>query len=78
MRARVEALASTSPRPPVLPVATRPASPSGSSGDFELLRQTVAELRSQVKQQQQEMDDLSAGLRRIEAEFQDLKRSLGG
>ncbi len=69
---------SPTPRPPVAPVAARPAAISGDSGELELLRQTVAELRSQVKQQQQEMDDLSSGLRRIEAEFQDLKRALGG
>ena len=30
------------------------------------------------KQQQQEIDELTAGLRRIEDEFQDLKRALGG
>jgi hypothetical protein len=31
-----------------------------------------------VKQQRQEIDDLSAGMRRIEDEFQDMKRALGG
>ncbi len=75
---QIEPLVSASPRQPVVPVASRPASLSGTSGDLELLRQTVEELRSQVKQQQQEMDDLSAGLRRIENEFQDLRRALGG
>jgi uncharacterized coiled-coil protein SlyX len=42
------------------------------------LRQTVEELRSQTKQQQQEIENLGAALRCIEAEFQDLKRALGG
>ena len=62
----------------VVPVAPRPAPSAGSSGDAELLRQTVEELRSQVKQQQQEIEEISAGLRRIEDEFQDLRRALGG
>ena len=68
-----------SPRPPAA-ASSPPASapPSGGSGDLELLRQTVEELRSQVKQQQQEMDEISTGFRRIEAELQDLKRALGG
>ena len=61
-----------------MPVAPRPAPPAGSSGDVDLLRQTVEELRSQVKQQQQEIEELTAGFRRIEDEFQDLKRALGG
>jgi uncharacterized protein YceH (UPF0502 family) len=66
------------PRPPVQPVVSRPAPPSGGAGDPDLLRQTVEELRSQVKQQQQEIEELAAGFRRIEDEFQDLKRALGG
>lgn len=56
----------------------RPTAPSSDSGDAELLRRTVDELRSQVKQQQQEIDDLSASLRRLEGEVDDLNRSLGG
>jgi predicted nucleic acid-binding Zn-ribbon protein len=66
------------PRPPGQPVAARAAAMQGNSGDLELLQQTVEELRSQVKQQQQEIDDLNTGLRRIEAGVQDLKRALGG
>ena len=75
---RPEPLPSVPPRPAVMPVAPRPAPPAGSPGDPELLQRAVEELRSQVKQQQQEIEDLSAALRSIELEFQDLKRALGG
>lgn len=68
----------TPPRPPVMSIPPRPAPSAGSSGALELLRQTVEELRSQTKQQQQEIENLGAALRCIEAEFQDLKRALGG
>jgi len=74
----VASLSSTSPRPPAVSTAPRPAPVASGSGDLELLRQTVENLRSQVKQQQQEIDDLGGGLRRIEAEVQDLRRALGG
>ncbi len=47
--ARIEPLPPGSPRPPILPVAPRPAPPAGGSGDPELLRQMVEELRSQVE-----------------------------
>ncbi|MGO9111192.1 MAG: DUF480 domain-containing protein [Thermoguttaceae bacterium] len=67
----------TPARPPFIPSGPGPAPIAGSSGDPDLLRQTVEQLRSQVKRQQQEIDDLTAGLRRIEDEFQDLKRALG-
>jgi hypothetical protein len=69
-------LSATPPR--AAPAAPRPVSPPGGSGELEALRQTVEELRSQVKQQQQEVEELTAGFRRIEDEFQDLKRALGG
>jgi len=65
-------------RPGAMPAAVHPASPSSGSAEAELLRQTVEELRSQAKRQQEEIDELSAGLRRIEDEFRDLRRSLGG
>jgi hypothetical protein len=61
-----------------MPIASRSASPAGSTGGPDLLRQTVEELRSQVKQQQQEFDELTTAFRRIQDEFQDLKRALGG
>ena len=61
-----------------MPTVPRPVPPAGSSADSDLLRQVVEELRSQVKQQQQEIDEITAGLRRVEDEFQDLKRALGG
>ncbi len=76
--AHVETHPPTLSRASVTPVAPRPAPVARSSGDADLLRQTVEELRSQVKQQQQEIEELSAGLRRIEDEFQDLRRALGG
>jgi uncharacterized protein YceH (UPF0502 family) len=76
--AQVETFPPTASRASVMPVAPRPAQVVGSSGDPDLLRQTVEELRSQVKQQQQEIEELSAGLRRIEDEFQDMRRALGG
>lgn len=76
--AHAETLPPALSRANVMPVAPRPAPLAGSSGDPDLLRQTVEELRSQVKQQQQDIEELSAGLRRIEDEFQDLRRALGG
>jgi uncharacterized protein YceH (UPF0502 family) len=69
---------SISARRPDMPVSARPAPAAGTSQNPDLLRQTVEELRSQVKQQQEEIDQLNTALRRIEDEFQDLKRSLGG
>jgi len=71
-------LKSLPPAPPLMPIAPRPAPPARGPGDSDLLRQTVEELRSQVKQQQQEIDELATGLRRVEDEMQDLKRALGG
>ncbi len=76
--AHVESLPPAAPRSPAVSIAARPTPVAGGSGDLELLRQTVEQLRSQVKQQQQDIDEIGAGLRRIEAEFQDLKRALGG
>ena len=73
-----ESLSPTSPRPPVLPIPPRPAPLVSSSGDLDVLRQTVEQLRSQVKQQQEEINELRAGFGRMEAELQDLKRALGG
>jgi len=74
----LEPLPPTPPRPPVMPGAPSPAPPASSSGNLELLRQTVDELRSQVRQQQQEISELTTGLRRVEDEVQDLRRALGG
>jgi hypothetical protein len=68
----------SSPRPLIMPTVSRPASMAGSSQDPDLLQGTVEQLRSQVNKQQQEIDELTAGLRRIEDEFQDLRRALGG
>ena len=45
----VEPLPAASPRPPAVPVAPRPAPAAGGSGDLDLLRQMVEELRSQVQ-----------------------------
>ena len=65
-------------RPPARPTISAPAvSPTGSD-DLGMLRQAVEDLRSQVKQQQQEIDDLGSSFRRLEDEYQDLKRALGG
>ena len=64
-------------RPPAGPTVPREAPRAGSSADADLLQQTVEELRSQVKQQQQKIDELAAALRHVEDEFQDLKRALG-
>jgi len=75
---RVETLAPSPPRSGAVQAAARPAPTGGSSGDADVLIQTVEELRSQVKRQQEEIEELSAGLRRIEDEFQDLRRALGG
>jgi uncharacterized protein len=63
--------------PAALPSSPRPA-PQGSSADLDVLLRSVEDLRSQVKQQQQEIEELSSGLRRIGDEVQDLKRALGG
>ncbi|MEI8374648.1 MAG: DUF480 domain-containing protein [Planctomycetota bacterium] len=76
--AHLEPHPSTPQRLPVTHGASRPAPLAGSSGDLELLQQTVEELRSQVKQQQQEINEITAGLRRVENEFQDMRRALGG
>ncbi len=74
----VEPRPAASPRPSAVPVAPRPAPATGGSGDLDLLRQMVEELRSQARQQQHEIEELGAGFRRMEDEFQDLKRALGG
>jgi uncharacterized protein len=59
----------------------RPAAaphPARSAGDADVLRQTVEQLRGQVRQQQDEIQELSATVRRIEEELLDLRRALGG
>lgn len=76
--AHLEPHPSTPQRQPVTPGASRPTPLANSSGDLELLQQTVEELRSQVNQQQQEINELTGGLRRVENEFQDMRRALGG
>jgi hypothetical protein len=73
-----EPLPASASRPHVVPAAPRPATAAGSSGDLDMLRKMVEELRSQARQQQQELEELIAGFRRIEDEVQDLKRALGG
>jgi len=65
-------------RRPDMSVPARPVPAASGSQNPDSLRQTVEELRLQVKQQQEEIDQLNTALRRIEDEFQDLKRSLGG
>jgi uncharacterized protein YceH (UPF0502 family) len=75
--AHLEPLRPAAARPSAGPTAPRGAPMAGGSGDPDLLQRAVDELRSQVKQQQQEIDELTAALRRIEDEFQDLKRALG-
>ena len=63
---------------PATAAAPRAAAPASRLGDLELQQQCIDELRSQAKQQQQEIEEITADLRRIEAEVQDLKRALGG
>jgi uncharacterized protein YceH (UPF0502 family) len=58
-------------------VTTETAAPR-HGGDADLLRHTVEELRGTVRQQQDEINELSAAMKRIEDELQDLRRSLGG
>jgi uncharacterized protein YceH (UPF0502 family) len=55
-----------------------PAAAPPRGGDDGLLRQTVDELRGQVKQQQGEIDELTAAVKRIDDELHDLRRALGG
>jgi uncharacterized protein YceH (UPF0502 family) len=43
-----------------------------------LLPHTVDELRAQVRQQQKEINELTAAVKRIDDELHDLRRSLGG
>jgi uncharacterized protein len=63
----------SSPAPVRSAVASAP--PHGEDG---LLRQTVEELRGQVRRQQEEINELTAAVKRIEDELQDLRRALGG
>ncbi len=46
--------------------------------DDGLLRQMVDELRGQVRQQQDEINELTAAVKRIDDELHDLRRALGG
>jgi uncharacterized protein YceH (UPF0502 family) len=62
--------------PPARIAAETAAPPRG--GDTDLLRQTVEELRGTVRQQQEEINELIAAVKRIEDELHDLRRSLGG
>ncbi len=64
-------------RPSAGPTAVGGAPVAARSEDPDLLREAVAELRSQVKQQEQEIEELTGEVRRIADEFQDLKRALG-
>lgn len=53
----------------------------GRGGEGEkgsMLPQTVEELRSQVRQQQEEINELTAAVKRIEDELHDFRRALGG
>jgi hypothetical protein len=60
------------------PAAPHAAKAAPLGGDSEVLRQTVDELRGTVRQQQQEIADLAAAVKRIEDELHDLHRALGG
>jgi hypothetical protein len=63
------------PRP--VHVAQPPASPQRAA-DADLLRHSVDELRGVVRQQQDEINELSAAVKRIEDELHDFRRALGG
>jgi len=68
---------------PVLAAAPRTVSsprPTATAprADDELLRQTIDEVRGQVRRQQDEINELTAAVKRIEDELLDLRRSLGG
>jgi uncharacterized protein len=65
-------------RPAVRPDVSHPAPPVAASEELKLLQQMVEQLRVEVKQQQQDIEEISAGFRRMEDEFHDLKRALGG
>ena len=62
----------TAPRPVHAP---QPTASAPSSGDAAALRQTVEELRGVVRQQQDEINELSAAVKRIEDELHDFRRS---
>jgi hypothetical protein len=72
-----ESLPASASRPPASSPAAQHAAAHGNSTDLDALRQTVDDLRSQVKQQHEEIEELSAVIRRVEDEVQDLKRALG-
>ncbi len=69
-----------SPAPAAAPRTVSGPHPAATAprADDELLRQTVDELRGQVRRQQDEINELSAAVKRIEDELLDLRRSLGG
>jgi uncharacterized protein YceH (UPF0502 family) len=58
--------------------AAQPAAKTAQSPDADLLRQTVEKLRGTVRQQQDEINELAAAIKRIEDELHDLRRALGG
>ncbi len=72
------------PRPAARGAGVPPAEAErekGRRGEGEnegLLRQTVEELRGTVRQQQDEINELSAAVKRIEDELHDFRRALGG
>jgi uncharacterized protein YceH (UPF0502 family) len=76
-----EAPAAARPAPAAAPRPAPVAHTTGvehRGGDADVLRQTVDELRSVVRQHQDEINELSAAIKRIEDELHDLRRSLGG
>jgi uncharacterized protein len=64
-------------RPPATAAGANVVAAPANSADADGLRKSIDELRSRVNQQQQEIEELSSGLRRLEDEMQDLKRALG-
>ncbi len=58
--------------------ASPPAQPVTDAGVIELLQQKVEELRTQGKYLVQTLAELTEKQSRLEGEFEDLKRSLGG
>ncbi len=71
--------ANSSPSPRSFPAPVRSAAAAiPAHGDDGLLKQTVDELRGQVRRQQEEINELTAAVKRIEDELQELRRALGG
>jgi uncharacterized protein len=72
-----DAPSSAARRPVAAPAVNSPAQPAAHASDLDSLRQSVADLTSQMKQQAEEMERLREDLRRTEYEVQELKRALG-